>query len=228
VFSGVWVLNVKASDDPKPAFVSLLESAGAGEPEEQSPGRPGGRGGRGGRGGPGGSGSGDDERARGSPSWRGVGAPGGRSGGGSAGGDRGGDMGGDDESSVGTTFGKSQQQDPAQRRAEIAARMTEAWQRLLITHSGADLEVVDARDQTRSYVLDGKWHDRRVGRGASHQNARWDGDTIVVALQQQGRPGMTETYRLASEEKRLYVTLRLEPTGAGAVRVVRLVYEAPQ
>jgi hypothetical protein len=109
----------------------------------------------------------------------------------------------------------------------IATRMSDAWQRLLITDSGKEVEVVDAGDLTRTYVIDGKWHDRQAGRGSSKINARWQNGSLVVMIQQKGRFGMTQTYRLDPQERRLTVALRLEPP-SGADRLVTLVYGAPQ
>ncbi len=218
VLSGVWVLDDKASQDPRPAFEAVLAEAMAGSQGEGGEGGQGGQGGPGGRGGRGGLGGprgGDEGEGRGGWGSGRDGHPGGSS------------AIGDDEAGGGASFGGSAGEDPEKRRAEIAARMSEAWQRLLITHSGSDFEVLDARDQDRAYVLDGKWHDRQAGRGSAHVNARWDGDAIVVTVQQTGRFGMTQTYRLDSQARILNVTLRLQPP-SGADRIVKLVYGAPQ
>ena len=49
---------------------------------------------------------------------------------------------------------------------------------------------------------------------------------MVITVEQEGRPGMTQVYRLDPEAKRLYVTLRLPVLGPGGEKVIRLVYES--
>ncbi len=118
--------------------------------------------------------------------------------------------------------------DPAAAKARqaFAARMTAGWQRLLIAQSGPEIEIIDGSEQRLIHVLDGQRRDRRGTRAGLLETARWEGETMVITLEQEGRPGMTQVYRLVPAEKRLYVTLRLPGRGPGGEKVIRLVYES--
>jgi hypothetical protein len=224
-FSGVWVLNAKESDDPRPIFESMMPQE---KPADGKTGKPGGRRGVGVRGGDMGGGGGG---MGGGGGGMGGGGMGGGGMGGSAG--RGSDLGNGDEESTGDNpraearFG-GDGNDPAAAKARqaFAARMTAGWQRLLIAQSGPEIEIIDGSEQRRVHVLDGQRRDRRGTRAAMLETARWEGDTMVITLEQEGRPGMTQIYRLVPEENRLYVTLRLPMRGPGGEKVIRLVYES--
>jgi len=220
-FSGVWVLNAKESDDPRPVFETMMPTD---KPAGAKPGKSGGRGGPG-------------VGVRGSSS-DGSGMGGGGMGGGMGGG-RGGGMGDSDD--VNNDSGESGRSNPgaeakfgggadpaiaAKARRDFATRMTAAWQRLLIAQAGPEVEIIDGSEQSRVHVLDGQRRDRRGTRAASLETARWEGDEMVITLEQNGRPGMTQSYRLDPEAKRLYVTLRIPTRGQGAEKVIRLVYES--
>jgi hypothetical protein len=167
----------------------------------------------------------------------GVGVRGGGMGGGGMGG--GGMGGGGDDLSTGNEestgdnpraearFG-GEGKDPAAAKARqaFAARMTAGWQRLLIAQSGPEIEIIDGSEQRLIHVLDGQRRDRRGTRAGLLETARWEDNTMVITLEQEGRPGMTQVYRLVPAEKRLYVTLRLPGRGPGSEKVIRLVYES--
>jgi hypothetical protein len=167
----------------------------------------------------------------------GVGVRGGGMGGGGMGG--GGMGGGGDDLSTGNEestgdnpraearFG-GEGKDPAAAKARqaFAARMTAGWQRLLIAQSGPEIEIIDGSEQRLIHVLDGQRRDRRGTRAGLLETARWEDNTMVITLEQEGRPGMTQVYRLVPEERRLYVTLRIPTRGPGGEKVIRLVYES--
>jgi hypothetical protein len=122
--------------------------------------------------------------------------------------------------------GDGKDQAAAKARQAFAARMTAGWQRLLIAQSGPEIEIIDGSEQRLIHVLDGQRRDRRGTRAGLLETARWEGETMVITLEQENRPGMTQIYRLAPAEKRLYVTLRLPGRGPGGEKVIRLVYES--
>ena len=184
-FSGVWVLNTKESDDPRPIFETMMPQ---GKTDDGKSGKPGGRG-------SGGMGRGDDE----STAERPLGE---------------------------ARFGGGNDPAVAKARQDFAARMSAGWQRLLIAQSGEEVEIIDGSEQRRIHVLDGQRRDRRGTRAGRLETARWEGETMVITLEQEGRPGMTQIYRLVPSEKRLYVTLRLPVRGPGGEKVIRLVYES--
>jgi hypothetical protein len=134
-FSGVWVLNTKESDDPRPIFETMMPTE---KPAGAKPGKPGGRGG-----------PGVGVRGRSSD---GSGMGGGGMGGGGMGGG-GDDLNNGNEESTGDNpraearfGGDGKDQAAAKARQAFAARMTAGWQRLLIAQSGPEIEIIDVSE----------------------------------------------------------------------------------
>lgn len=231
-FSGVWVLNAKESDDPRPIFETMMPTEKPAGGKSGKSGKPGGRSGIGMRGGSGGGPGMGGGGMGGMDDGSGMGGGTGGSGGMGRGAGRGSDLGsGDDESTGERPLGEARfvgGNDPTvvKARQAFAARLTAGWQRLLIAQAAEEIEIIDGNEQRRIHVLDGQRRDRRGTRVGMLETARWEGDTMVVTLEQEGRPGMTQVYRLVPSEKRLYVTLRLPTRGPGGEKVIRLVYES--
>jgi hypothetical protein len=149
----------------------------------------------------------------GSPGGRG---PGGMGGGGGMGGPGGG-MGG----------GRGGQRPPGtggdDRRAEMRA-LFEAARELSITQTAREIAILDKDGRLRALHPDGEKYKDSSG---AEVKTSWEKDRLVVRTAREGRPAVTETWRMAGEPAQIVVEMRFQPPSGEGVTIKRVYDRAP-
>ncbi len=111
---------------------------------------------------------------------------------------------------------------------------SEEWDRLAanpkylqIDQRSDQIEVSNDTDQGRTFYPDGKKHDDKDVDGKKiTTKSNWDGDAFVAETKLSHSQKITETYRLSSDGKQLYVTTRFEDSSLNGPVTIRRVYDA--
>jgi len=111
---------------------------------------------------------------------------------------------------------------------------SEEWDRLAanpkylqIDQRSDRIEVSNDTDQGHTFYPDGKKHDDKDVDGKKiTTKSSWDGDAFVAETKLSRSQKITETYRLSSDGKQLYVTTRFEDTSLKGPVTIRRVYDA--
>jgi hypothetical protein len=111
---------------------------------------------------------------------------------------------------------------------------SEEWDRLAanpkylhIDQRSDQIEVSNDTDQGQTFYPDGKKHDDKDVDGKKiTTRSSWEGDAFVAETKLSRSQKITETYRLSSDGKQLYVTTRFEDTSLKGPVTIRRVYDA--
>ena len=111
---------------------------------------------------------------------------------------------------------------------------SEDWDRLAanpkylhIDQRSDQLEVSNDSDQGRTFYTDGKKHDDKDTDGKKiSTKGSWEGDTFVAESKMNRSQKITDTYRLSSDGKQLFVTTRFEDSTLNGPVMIRRVYDA--
>jgi hypothetical protein len=110
---------------------------------------------------------------------------------------------------------------------------SEDWDRIAanpkylhIEQRSDQFEVSNDSDQGRAFYTDGKKHDDKDSDGKKiSTKGSWEGDTFVAESKMNRAQKITDTYRLSSDGKQLFVTTRFEDTALNAPVTIRRVYD---
>jgi hypothetical protein len=111
---------------------------------------------------------------------------------------------------------------------------SEEWDRLAanpkylhIDQRSDQIVVSNDSDQTQTFYPDGKKHDDKDVDGKKiTTKGGWEGDSFIAETKLSHSQKITETYRLSSDTKQLYVTTRFEDTALKGPVSIRRVYDA--
>jgi len=117
------------------------------------------------------------------------------------------------------------------RGPEVAS---EEWDRLAanpkylhIDQRADQIEVSNDTDQGQTFYPDGKKHDDKDVDGKKiTTRSSWEGDAFVAETKLSRSQKITETYRLSSDGKQIYVTTRFEDSSLKGPILIRRVYNA--
>lgn len=254
--SGVWVLNHDESDDLQKGFAEIFKSLPA---PAQRGGRGGQRGGAGndGRGGMGpGGGRGPGGMGGGVGPVGGMGPGGGVGGGVRPGGGMGGGTGPGGGAGPGEGFGGDQAGGQGERGATVrfggddkeqapppprepGANVIAAWERLLVAHTGSEVEVIDALDGTKRYVPTPAPRDSVRDPAPLRETVRWEEGRLIVRTRLAGGPpngaaaqapqaaasSLVTTFARDEERDQLVVTVTVRKADGSQGPAVRMIYD---
>lgn len=246
-FSGVWVLNHDESDDLQKGFAEIFKSLPA---PPQRGGRGGPRGGsgdagRGGMGPGGGRGPGGMGGGMGPGSGMGGGMGGGMGPGGGMGGGTGpgggagpgegfgGDQaGGQGERGATVRFGGDDKSQAPPPPREPGANLIAAWERLLVAHTGSEVEVIDALDGMKRYVPTPAPRDSVRDPAPLRETVRWEEGRLIVRTRLAGESpnsaaasSLVTTFARDEERDQLVVTVAVRKADGNPGPAVRMVYD---
>lgn len=249
-FSGVWVLNHDESDDLQKGFAEIFKSlpvpaqrAGRGGPRGGA--GDGGRGGMGPGGGraPGGAGGGmgpGGGMGGGTGPGGGMGGGTGPGGSGGPGGGFGGDQaGGQGERGATVRFGGDDKNQPPPPPREPDANLIAAWERLLVAHTGSEVEVIDALDGAKRYVPTPAPRDSVRDPAPLRETVRWEEGRLIVRTRLTGgapadaaattppaaSSSLVTTFARDEERDQLVVTVAVRKADGSPGPAVRMVYD---
>jgi hypothetical protein len=111
---------------------------------------------------------------------------------------------------------------------------TEEWDRLAanpkylhIDQHSDQIAVSNDTDAGQTFYADGKKHDDKDSDGKKiTTKGEWDEDTFVAETKLSRSQKITESYRLSSDGKQLYVVTRFEDNSLNGPVTIRRVYDA--
>ena len=161
-------------------------------------------------------GAGDDPRTSGRPGgYGGYGGRGGHAGRGGFGGYRG---------------ARGPSPETTDDRAKIQEAIHEARSpspTLVISHSGANIAVTDARGRTRFFQTTGAKDKHQLDAGTVDSTTSWSGDQLVTQYDLGNGRRLTYTYSLAAGTRQLVVRVRIDGSGqyARGPTTIKYVYD---
>jgi hypothetical protein len=111
---------------------------------------------------------------------------------------------------------------PPSDSPDTMASLLEATPEMTITHTEAEIAVLEKDGRLRTLHPDGQKYKTDTG---GEVKTRWDNDRLIVETKRDRGPSVTETLGLSADRKQLVSTLRLEGRSFGPV-TVRRVYDA--
>jgi hypothetical protein len=97
---------------------------------------------------------------------------------------------------------------------------------LHIDQRSDQVEVSNDSDQGRTFYTDGKKHDDKDSDGKKiSTKGNWEADNFVAESKMNRSHKITDTYRLSSDGKQLFVTTRFEDSALNAPVMIRRVYD---